>query len=222
MSALDGQQLKPRIRVHSWLSLIRSLRSKLRAACAASRGTCPRRRTHRFRRFPCSISEPDSAGATVRRLDIHCFTVSVASHSQPKREIQPPARQSDRPRKTFEKVRRRHRLPRRAPSKMQIAGSLKTMIEIFPHSTNLSTMSRTSHSSPRSRKSGSSKAKHERESPDRLLDGLSRVMKLADVGHWLKTPNPAFDGSTPLQVVERGEIDRIWRMLYELESGQPG
>jgi hypothetical protein len=33
--------------------------------------------------------------------------------------------------------------------------------------------------------------------------------------------NPAFDGSTPLQVIERGETDRIWRMVYELESGEP-
>jgi hypothetical protein len=57
---------------------------------------------------------------------------------------------------------------------------------------------------------------------DRLLDGLSRVMKPADIGQWLRMSNPALDGSTPLQVVERGEIDRIWRMLYELESGQPG
>ncbi len=56
----------------------------------------------------------------------------------------------------------------------------------------------------------------------RLLDGLSRVMQRAEVGRWLKQPNSAFDGSTPLQVVERGEIDRIWRMLYDLESGQPG
>lgn len=57
---------------------------------------------------------------------------------------------------------------------------------------------------------------------DRLLDGLSRVMQPAQIGHWLKSPNPAFDGSTPLQLVERGEMDRIWRMLYDLESGQPG
>jgi hypothetical protein len=57
---------------------------------------------------------------------------------------------------------------------------------------------------------------------DRLLDGLSRVMEPAQIGHWLKHPNPAFDGSTPIQLVERGEIDRIWRMLYDLESGQPG
>jgi hypothetical protein len=57
---------------------------------------------------------------------------------------------------------------------------------------------------------------------DRLLDALARVMQPEQVGRWLKTPNPAFDGSTPLQVVERGEIDRLWRMLYDIESGQPG
>ena len=57
---------------------------------------------------------------------------------------------------------------------------------------------------------------------DRLLDGLSRVMEPVQVGRWLKQPNTAFDGSTPLQVVERGELDRIWRMLYDLESGQSG
>jgi len=57
---------------------------------------------------------------------------------------------------------------------------------------------------------------------DRLLDGLARVMQPAQIGQWLKSPNPAFDGSTPLQIAERGEIDRIWRMLFDLESGQPG
>ncbi len=57
---------------------------------------------------------------------------------------------------------------------------------------------------------------------DRLLDGLSRVMEPEQIGRWMKTPNPAFDGSTPLQVIERGEMDRIWRMLYDVESGQPG
>jgi hypothetical protein len=57
---------------------------------------------------------------------------------------------------------------------------------------------------------------------DRLLDGLARVMQPEQVAQWLKSPNSAFNGSPPLQVVERGEIDRIWRMLYDLESGQPG
>jgi DNA-binding transcriptional regulator YiaG len=57
---------------------------------------------------------------------------------------------------------------------------------------------------------------------DRLLDGLSRLMKPKDVGRWLKEPNPALDGSTPVQVIERGQTDRIWRLLYFLESGEPG
>lgn len=39
---------------------------------------------------------------------------------------------------------------------------------------------------------------------------------------WLKTPNKAFAGSQPLQVIERGEIDRVWRMIHFLESGTPG
>lgn len=57
---------------------------------------------------------------------------------------------------------------------------------------------------------------------DRLLDSLSRLMKPKDVGRWLKEPNSAFDGSTPVQVIERGQTDRIWRLLYFLESGEPG
>ena len=57
---------------------------------------------------------------------------------------------------------------------------------------------------------------------DRLLDSLSRLMKPKQVGKWLKEPNSALDGSTPVQVIERGQIDRIWRLLYFVESGEPG
>jgi DNA-binding transcriptional regulator YiaG len=57
---------------------------------------------------------------------------------------------------------------------------------------------------------------------DRLLDALARLMKPKEVGQWLKHPNPAFDGSSPVQVIERGQTDRIWRLLYYAESGEPG
>lgn len=57
---------------------------------------------------------------------------------------------------------------------------------------------------------------------DRLLGALARLMKPKEVGEWLKEPNSAFDGSTPVQVIERGQTDRIWRMLYYAESGEPG
>jgi len=55
----------------------------------------------------------------------------------------------------------------------------------------------------------------------RLFDALTEIMEPDYIGEWLKTPNPAFEGSTPLQVIERGEADRIWRMLYLIETGEP-
>jgi hypothetical protein len=56
----------------------------------------------------------------------------------------------------------------------------------------------------------------------RIFQALDKFLSARAIGPWLKEPNPAFDGSTPLQVIERGETDRIWRMIYELESGEPG
>jgi hypothetical protein len=56
----------------------------------------------------------------------------------------------------------------------------------------------------------------------RLFDALSEMVDGKAIGEWLRRPNPAFQGSTPLQVIERGETDRIWRMIWELQSGNTG
>ena len=56
----------------------------------------------------------------------------------------------------------------------------------------------------------------------RIFESLETLVAKDAIGPWLKESNPAFDGSTPLQVIERGETDRIWRMIYELQSGEPG
>ena len=56
----------------------------------------------------------------------------------------------------------------------------------------------------------------------RLFDALCDLVVFKAIGPWLKTSNPAFDGSTPLQVIERGETDRLWRMIWQLESGNSG
>ena len=56
----------------------------------------------------------------------------------------------------------------------------------------------------------------------RLFDALSDMVDAKAIGAWLKQPNPAFDGSSPLQVIERGETDRIWRMVWELQAGNVG
>jgi len=39
------------------------------------------------------------------------------------------------------------------------------------------------------------------------------------LGKWLETPNSAFGGLRPLEVIERGESDTIWQMIYFLRSG---
>jgi len=68
----------------------------------------------------------------------------------------------------------------------------------------------------------SSPARKQLQEVGRLLDGLAKIMELDYVGTWLKEPNDAFDGSTPLQVIERGESDRIWKMIYQIQTGDPG
>ena len=55
----------------------------------------------------------------------------------------------------------------------------------------------------------------------RVIKALSEVMKKEAVGSWLKRPNDAFDGLKPIEVIERGEIDRIWSMIFQLRSGNP-
>lgn len=56
---------------------------------------------------------------------------------------------------------------------------------------------------------------------ERLTDGLAEVIQKESLGQWILTPNQAFDGLRPLEVIERGQIDRLWEMLYFLRSGTP-
>lgn len=52
----------------------------------------------------------------------------------------------------------------------------------------------------------------------RLLDALAEVVKSEAISPWLKTRNPAFEQMTPIQVIEVGEIDRLWRMVHHMSS----
>ena len=36
---------------------------------------------------------------------------------------------------------------------------------------------------------------------------------------WLDIENPAFDGRTPRDLINNGKHDRIWNMIYQLETG---
>ncbi len=56
---------------------------------------------------------------------------------------------------------------------------------------------------------------------ERLTNALAEVIQKEAIGDWLKTPNKAFEGLKPLEVIERGESDRIWSMVYFMRSGIP-
>jgi transcriptional regulator with XRE-family HTH domain len=53
----------------------------------------------------------------------------------------------------------------------------------------------------------------------RIVDSAARVMEPEHVAAWLFTPNDALEGFKPSELVERGELDRVWRLLFAVESG---
>lgn len=53
----------------------------------------------------------------------------------------------------------------------------------------------------------------------RLQQGLAAIMRPHAVAGWLQRPNPALNNLKPLEAIERGDIDQIWRLIYLSESG---
>ncbi len=53
----------------------------------------------------------------------------------------------------------------------------------------------------------------------RVIDALGEVIQQDAIGPWLEQPNQAFGGLKPREVIERGEVDRIWQMIFYLRSG---
>lgn len=50
-----------------------------------------------------------------------------------------------------------------------------------------------------------------------LYNGLFEAIEPKTIGSWLTTPNHEFDGLKPLELIERGESFRIWRMIFRLK-----
>jgi len=56
---------------------------------------------------------------------------------------------------------------------------------------------------------------------ERLHNALAEIIEEDAIPGWLEQPNTAFEGASPLQLIERGEIDRLWQMIYLVRSGHP-
>lgn len=54
---------------------------------------------------------------------------------------------------------------------------------------------------------------------DRITHALEEVVCREAIGEWLQAPNDALNSFKPIELIERGEIDRIWELIYRLRSG---
>ena len=64
----------------------------------------------------------------------------------------------------------------------------------------------------------SASARQKMTEAHRLCQVLAQIIPPDQFGVWMRTPNPAFEGQTPIQVMERGESDRLWRMIIQIDS----
>jgi transcriptional regulator with XRE-family HTH domain len=56
---------------------------------------------------------------------------------------------------------------------------------------------------------------------DRLAEELRKSMRADFIPVWLVSPNEALGGISPMEAMERGESDRVWRSVFLLGSGIP-
>ena len=53
----------------------------------------------------------------------------------------------------------------------------------------------------------------------RLIKALSEFIPVQELAAWLQTPNPGFDGRSPKELIEAGERDLLWEMVYQTRQG---
>jgi transcriptional regulator with XRE-family HTH domain len=54
-----------------------------------------------------------------------------------------------------------------------------------------------------------------------LVAALEEIMPAELVGDWLARPNEEFRKLKPLELVERGESGKLWRMIHLVGTGEP-
>jgi len=54
-----------------------------------------------------------------------------------------------------------------------------------------------------------------------LYKEISMLIKSDAIGDWLLTPNEALGNFSPIELIERGEVDRVWRLVWRLQEGIP-
>jgi len=56
---------------------------------------------------------------------------------------------------------------------------------------------------------------------ERLRRALAEGMREEFIPQWLESPSEGLGGLKPVEVLERGETDRLWRVVLLIGSGMP-
>ncbi len=59
------------------------------------------------------------------------------------------------------------------------------------------------------------------EELSRLYKALAELMPENEVGPWMKRTNDYLEPLTPLEVINRGQIDRLWHIIHNVGTGMP-
>ncbi len=59
------------------------------------------------------------------------------------------------------------------------------------------------------------------EETKRLLKALATIMPPRTIGPWLTQPNEYCQGLSPLELVERGQVQHLWGLIYHSQAGDP-
>jgi DNA-binding XRE family transcriptional regulator len=55
----------------------------------------------------------------------------------------------------------------------------------------------------------------------KLVEAVSEFVKSEAIGRWMTRTNEYFQGSSPLQVIERGDSAWVWNMIHTFRDGEP-
>lgn len=55
-----------------------------------------------------------------------------------------------------------------------------------------------------------------------LKQRLANVVEEEFIDEWMNKSNSAFNNRKPIDLVNEGDFDPLFRMLHRLESGEPG
>ncbi|MBN1476745.1 helix-turn-helix domain-containing protein [Candidatus Sumerlaeota bacterium] len=55
----------------------------------------------------------------------------------------------------------------------------------------------------------------------RLRKELVHIVAPEAISNWLQEPNEFLDGQSPVEIIRRGESDKLWRLIWRLQDGVP-